>query len=184
MQVCTVRFRCICWWQASWLTAFSLSATSRIFNCRPLQAKYMFVWNVQVLLNYIKSKGDALAPCQTKKTLNVMHTIWPLLFCLLFFGLSNLHCLDIRYLVNTGDNVTCHFHKKHKSWRKDNATPWLTIYSHSTDKELCVVKTLNRNLKVTEERWEGKTQLLLSFKKAYRKIVSSTVSGCIKTILN
>lgn len=45
-----------------------------------------------------------------------------------------------------------------------------------------MVKTLSRKLKVTEERWEGKTQLLLSFKKAYRKIVSSTVSGWIKTI--
>lgn len=46
-----------------------------------------------------------------------------------------------------------------------------------------MVKTLNRYLEVTEERREGKAQFLLSFKKAYREIVSGTVSVWFKTVL-
>ena len=97
---------------------------------------------------------------------------------------SRLHCLDIRYIVNTGDKTTFHFHKLQENWRKGNAPHSLSIYSYRTDEELCVVKTLNRYLKkVTEERRERKTQLLLSLKKPYRDIVSSTVSGWIKTVM-
>ena len=96
---------------------------------------------------------------------------------------SSLHYLDIRYMISTGDKVTFHFHKLHKSWRKGNASPSLTIYSYSADKELCMVKTLTRYVDVTEKSREAKTQLLLSFKKPYRENVSSTVSGWIKTVL-
>ena len=46
-----------------------------------------------------------------------------------------------------------------------------------------MIKTLNRYLEVTKERRKGKTQPLLSFKKPYREIVSTTVSGWIKTVM-
>ena len=46
-----------------------------------------------------------------------------------------------------------------------------------------MAKTHNRYLEVTEERREGKAQLLLSFKEPYREIASGTVSGWFKTIL-
>ena len=98
-------------------------------------------------------------------------------------GTFSLHYLDIRYMISTGDKVTFHFHKLHKRWRKGNASPSLSIYSYSADKELCMVKTLTTYVDVTEKSREAKTELLLSFKKPYRENVSSTVSGWIKTVL-
>ena len=97
---------------------------------------------------------------------------------------SGLHHLDIRYMVNSGDKVVFHFHKLHKSWRKGKPPPSLTLYAYSPDEELCVVRTLVRYLEVTENRLQPcKTQLLVSYVKPYKEIVSSTVSGWIKKVL-
>ena len=139
------------------------SLMSGIFSLLPSRPKYMFLWDGQVVLNYIKSKLKY------------------------FWGGSSLHCLDtryIRYTANTGDNVTFHFRKLYKIWRKGNALPSLTVYNDGADERLCVVKTLVNTLsKFTEKRKKEKTQLLLSFKKPNREVVSSTVSGCMKTVL-
>ena len=62
----------------------------------------------------------------------------------------------------------------HKIWREGNAPSSLIINSYSADEDLRVVKSLNRYFEVTEERREGKTQLLLCFKKPYREIELKT----------
>ena len=46
---------------------------------------------------------------------------------------SGIHHLDIRFMVNTGDKVTFHFHKLHKIWRKGKPPPSLTVYAYSPD---------------------------------------------------
>ena len=97
---------------------------------------------------------------------------------------SGIHHLNIRFMVNTGDKVTFHFHKFHKSWRKGKPSPFLTVYAYSPDKQLCVVQTLNRYLEITKDRRDpSRTQLLLSYRKPYKEIASSTVSGWIKKVL-
>ena len=97
---------------------------------------------------------------------------------------SGIHHLDISLMVNAGDKVTFHFHKLQKSWRKGNPSPFLTVYAYSPDKQLCVVQTLNRYLEMTKDsRDPSRTQLFLSYRKPYKEIVSSTVSGWIKKVL-
>ena len=87
-------------------------------------------------------------------------------------------------MVNTGDKVTFHFHKLHKNWRKGKPPPSLTVYAYSRDKQLCVIQTLKRYLEMTRDRREpSRTQLLLSYRKLYKEIASSTVSGWIKKVL-
>ena len=96
---------------------------------------------------------------------------------------SGIHHLDIRFMINTGDKVTFHFHKLHKSWRKGKPLPSLTVYAYSPDKKLCVMQTLNRYLEMTKDRRDpSRTQLLLSYRKPYKEIASSTVSGWIKKV--
>ena len=59
-----------------------------------------------------------------------------------------------------------------------------TVYAYSPDKQLCVVQTLNRYLEMTKDRRDpSRTQLLLSYRKPYKEIASSTVSGWIKKVL-
>ena len=46
-------------------------------------------------------------------------------------------------MVNTGDKVTFHSHKLHKSWGKGNDLPSLEIYSYREDEDLRMVKTID-----------------------------------------
>ena len=87
-------------------------------------------------------------------------------------------------MANIGDTVTFHFHKLHKSWMKGKPRPSLTVYAYSPDKQLCVVQTLSRYLEMTKDRRDpSRTQLLLSYRKPYKEISSSTASGWIKKFL-
>ena len=96
-----------------------------------------------------------------------------------------MHCLDVRFMVKSGDVYIYAFHKLHKGWRKSKAPPKLYFYKYTKDQELCVVSALNEYLKRTET-WranEGKFQLLLSYMKPHMEVHSSTVSRWIKEIL-
>ena len=58
------------------------------------------------------------------------------------------------------------------------------MYAYSPDKHLRVVQTLNRYLEMTKDRRDpSRTQLLLSYRKPYKEIASSTVSSWIKKVL-
>ena len=88
---------------------------------------------------------------------------------------SGIHHLDIRFMVNTGDKVTFHFHKLHKSQMKGKTPPSLTVYAYTPAKQLCVVQTLNRYLEMTKERRDpSRTKPLLSYRKSYGKTTVET----------
>ena len=59
----------------------------------------------------------------------------------------------------------------------------LTIIGFSDDPQLCVIETLDTYLDRTKGRRFGKSQLLLSFQKPYKEVVSSIISGWIKKVL-
>ena len=145
---------------------------SGIFNSRSPQPKKLFAWDIQEVLNFIKStwgETDRLG----EKELS-LKLCMPLTLTTSSRG-SGIHHLDIRFMVNTSDKVTFHFHKLHKSWRKGKPPPSLTVHSYSPDKQLCVVQTLNRYLEMTKDRRDpSRTQLLLSCRKPYNEIASST----------
>ena len=152
-----------------------------IFNLLSPQPKYLFIWDVQEVLNFIKStwgETDRLGEKELSLKLSI------LLALIKSSRASGIHHIDLRFMVNTGDKVTFHFHKLYKSWRKGKPSPSLTVYAYSLAKQLCVVQTLNRYLEMTKDsRDPSRTQLLLSYRKPYKEIVSSTVSGWIKKVL-
>ena len=157
------------------------SHLSGLFNSRPPQLKYLFVWNFQEVLNFIKStwaKTDRLGGKELSLKLCMRIALTK------SSRASAIHHLDVRFMVNTGDKVTLHFHKLHKSWRKGKPPLSLTVYAYSTDKQLRVVQTPNRYLEMTKDRRDpSRTQLLLSYRKPYKEISSSTASGWIKKFL-
>ena len=157
------------------------SYLSGIFNSRPPQPKHLFVWDVQEVLNFIKSTwGETDILGEKKLSLKLRM----LLALTRSSRASGIHHLNIRFMLNTGDKVTFHSHKLHESWRKGKPPPCLTVYVYSLDKQLCVVQTLNRYLEMTKDRKDpSRTQLFLSYRKPYKEIASSTVSGWIKKVL-
>ena len=81
------------------------------------------------------------------------------------------------------NKVTFYFAKLRKNWLKDKRPPTLAIIGFPEDPQLCVIETLDTYLHRAKGRRLGKSQLLLSFQKPYKEVVSSTMSGWIKKVL-
>ena len=100
------------------------SLMAGIFNSRPPQPRYIFVWNVQVVLNFIK-KDWGISNSLTDQEFTYK-------LCMLFSlttasRVSGLQYVDIMY-ITTGDNkVTFYFAKLQKSWRKGKPPPSFTL---------------------------------------------------------
>ena len=146
-----------------------------IFNNRPHQPKYMFVWSVESVINYIKTKGKNN---ENKSGKYLTYKLVILMALTSASRASAMHCLDVRFMVKSEDAYIFTFHKLHKSWRKGKAPPKLYFYKRPKDQELFAVSALNECLKRTKTwRTNGdKFQLLLSYIKLRVKVHSSTVS--------
>ena len=96
-----------------------------------------------------------------------------------------LQHLDIRFINKGTDNFFFTFGKPHKAWRKGKPLPSLRVCTFEEDPKLYVAATLEEYLK-RKKGWSGKDkrQLLLIFDKLHNPVVSSTISGWIKNVLN
>ena len=76
------------------------------------------------------------------------------------------------------------FNKLCKSWRKGNVPPAVTYQQYTQDDNLCVVSTLDEHIAQTEGWRSGEmhSQLLLSFIHTHKPVVTSAISGWLKTI--
>ena len=135
---------------------------SEIFNNRLPQPRYMFVWSVQSVINYINTKW------KNNENLSGKYLTYKSVILMALSSASRasaMHCLDVRFMVKSEDSYIFTFHKLHKSWRKGKAPPKLYFYKYPKDQELCVVSAVNEHLKRTEtwRRSGDKCQLLLSY---------------------
>ena len=56
---------------------------------------------------------------------------------------SVMYCLDIKFMVKSGDAYNFIFHKSHESWRKGKGPPKLYFYKYPKDQELFSLSALN-----------------------------------------
>ena len=151
-----------------------------IFNSKPLQPRYILVWDVQVVLNFIKKDWE-ISKSQTDQELTYR-------LCMLFSStaasrFSSLQRLHVRYMTKGANKVTFYFAKLPKIWRKSKPPPSLTIIGFPEDFQLYLMDTLDTYLLRIKDRRFGKSLLLLSFQRPYKEVISSTVSSWIKKIL-
>ena len=107
----------------------------------------MFVWSVESLINYIKTKW------KINENLSKKYLTYKLLILMVLTSVSRasaMLCLDVRTVVKSEDPYIFTFHKLNKSWRKGKAPPKLYFYKYPKDQELCVVSALNEYLMRTE----------------------------------
>ena len=78
-----------------------------------------------------------------------------------------------------------YFHKLHKSWRRDKAPPTVLYEAYTQDPNPCVVKTLDECIFRSEIQRSGEqcSQLLVSFVNPNKLVISSTISGLLKSVL-
>ena len=158
------------------------SLVTGIFNERPPQPRYTFIWDVQTVINYIQ-ENMADNSCLSDKDLTFKLTM--LLALTSASRTLGLHHLDIRYMGKVADCVVFAYGKLHKSWRKGQKPPQVTFAKFEENESVCVVSTLNCYLDRTQS-WrtsDKKNQLLLSYVKPHGPVQSCTIARWIREFL-
>ena len=82
---------------------------SGIFNNRPPQPRYVFVWSVESVINYIKTKW------KNNENLSEKYLTYKLVILVALLAsasrTSAMHCLDVRFMVKSDDAYIFTFHK-------------------------------------------------------------------------
>ena len=129
---------------------------SRILINRTTQPRYMFVWSVKLVVNYMKTKWENYENLSGKCLTYKLVTLMVLTSA---SRASAMHYLG--FIVKSEDIYIFIFHKLHKRWRKTKPPPKLYLYKYSKNQQMCVVS--DEYLKRTET-WAtngDKFQLLL-----------------------
>ena len=158
------------------------SLITGVFNNRPPQPKYNFIWDVQLVLDYLKKELPNNNNLSDKR---LTFKVAMLLALTSASRVRGLHILDTRFMVKTSQKYVFKFHKLHKSWRQGQKPTTLEFEAFSQDMDLCVVSALDEYLNRTEE-WRSvnnETQLLLSYIQPHKQVVPSTISGWLKNVL-
>ena len=97
------------------------SLLAGIFNQRPPQPRYTFIWDVDLVLKFIKSHmGNNLDLSES----DLAHKLTTLLA--LAAAQSAIRHLNINFMAKTSLQVTFYLTKLHKSWRRGQTPPELT----------------------------------------------------------
>ena len=110
-----------------------------IFNERPLQPRYTFIWDVDVVLTYIKNNTSVNFQLSEK---NLTYKLTVLLALSSALKASSIQHLNINFMAKTNSCYKFYFNKLHKSWRRGKASPAVTYQEYTQDESLCVVRTL------------------------------------------
>ena len=107
-----------------------------IFNQRPPQPRYVFIWDVEIVLQYIRthwydnsSFNDADLTCKLT-TLLALNTA---------SRVSMTQHFNTEFIAKHKNRYIFYFSKLHKSWRKVQAPPAVTYFAFDEDKALCVL---------------------------------------------
>ena len=147
-------------------------------NQRPPQPKHTFIWDVQVVLDYMKENWA------DNKIISDKHLIYKLTMLLALVSTSRavqLQHLQISHMGRLFDQYKFSYNKLHKGWRKGKPSLSVKFFAYKEDHQMCVVKCLDEYLLRSKEwRTENKKQLLLSHINPHREVSSSTISRWIK----
>ena len=91
-----------------------------VFNQRPPQLRYTFVWDVKIVFVYLKTNVSVNSKLSDK---DLTHKLTILRALSSASRASSLHHLNIKFMARNGMPYKCYFHKLHKSWRRANAPP-------------------------------------------------------------
>jgi hypothetical protein len=147
-----------------------------VFELRPALPKYNEVWNVNVVLDHLRSYK--LAEELSLKELTLKLTM---LLCLLTAQrCQTIHLMDIGYIQELEDRYRVGFGSKLKQTKPGHHLAPMELLAFPSDRKLCVVEHLRTYLRRTKEIRGVNTQLLLSFVKPVSK---DTIARWIKMVL-
>lgn len=150
-----------------------------VFELKPSLPRHSRIWDVEVVLQYLKTLG--LASELDLKTLTRKTTM---LLCLLTGQrCQTLTKLDINLMQILPDKIVFTVGEKLKTTRPGKHLEPIELISFNHDKTLCVVSHLQTYLAYTEKLRGQNSKLLISYAKPHKPVTISTVSKWAKAVL-
>ena len=113
---------------------------AEIFNSRPPQPKYCFIWNVQTVIEFIRKEWGKNQELPGKFLTYKLAMLMALTSASRALGLQQL---NIRFMVKTPSSFTFTLNKLRKAWKKGKSLPSVVFHSFEEGSSLCVVAVLN-----------------------------------------
>ena len=138
-----------------------------VFQSRPALPKYTSIWDVKVVLSFLKTLSPA-----SKLTLKEL-TLKLTMLLMLVSGqrIQTIQLLDIEHMTVHSSVIKFIISCKVKQTKPGRHLRDLSFKAYTPDKQLCVYNYLKTYLEVTEPlHCHEQTQLLLSFTKPYKPL--------------
>jgi integrase len=151
-----------------------------IFNLNPPKPKYQSTWNVDVVLDYLKTIPDN----ENLNLSQISHKLVILLALTTLLRVSEIASIARQSITFFGDKVTFSLSEPRKA-QHDGALHSLTLQKYLAEPKLCPVSCLGYYIYLTDAaRNDTNSQLLLMATiRPFKPVTGSTVGRWIKCIL-
>ena len=145
---------------------FVVRCMKGIFELKPSLPKYNEIWDVRVVLDYLKTFGASSALSLKDLTLKLT-----MLLCLTTGQRGQtIHKFDINYIQDLGDRYRITVHEKLKQTKPGRHLEPIELLAFPEDKELCVVQHLRECIHRTDSLSKDLPQLLLSYVEPFKPV--------------
>jgi len=151
------------------------------FNANPPHPKYKTTWDVDLVLQHLRSLGCNTSLSDKNLTLKVS-----MLIALASAGRSSdLRALDTRYMLVSDDSLSFELAQLTKSRARGKGPLKQSFDRFPGDPILCVYSAILAYLERTKEWRSGpsKHQLLLSYVKPHKEVVQCTITGWLVQVM-
>ena len=150
-----------------------------VFELKPSLPRYSVIWDVGVVLQYLKSLGLA-----TELELKTLTKKMTMLLCLLTGQrCQTLTKLDINLMQTLQDKIVFTVGEKLKTTRPGRHLQPIELTSYDQDKTLCIVSHLQTYIANTHHLRGQNSKLLISYAKPHKPVSISTIGKWAKTVL-
>lgn len=150
-----------------------------VFNLRPTVPRYKGVWDVSIVLRFLKTLSPASS--LSLKNLSLKMVMLPSLVTAQRG--QTLHLLDINLMSTYDSSIVFTFNKPLKQSNPRIQVEPLILKAYVHNESLYVISTLKEYLQRTETLRVSGSQLLMSFQKPHKAVSRDTISRWIRTVM-
>ena len=150
-----------------------------VFTARPALPRYQEVWDVSVVLKYLKS----LHPPEQLSLKDLTLKMTMLIALLSGQRCQTIHALDTTTMVLSADKCVFYIYELLKTSRPGKHYGCLELRAYADDKQLCVVNLLQEYVQRTVKFRGTNAQLLLSYHKLHNPVSTATIGRWLKEVL-
>ena len=150
-----------------------------VFQQRPSLPRYTEIWDVNIVLSYLRK----LSPAESLSLKTLTYKVTMLLTLLSGQRVQTIHLLDISTMKINNSSCTFVITEKVKQTRPGKHIEPLKFTAYAPDKRLCVIKYLQEYLNRTSIHRGDNNQLLLSFVRPFKPVSKDTLSRWVKSVL-